>query len=74
MLRLTLLAQQQGCSHAFDIGGAQASKIMLGPFCHKYWGALNLLLLQSGPNIGAEYVEYVLSKREHSHTSCLNLL
>ena len=26
----------QGCSHAFDIGGAQASKIILGPFCLKY--------------------------------------
>ena len=31
----------QGCSHAFDIGGAQASKIMLGSFCLKYWGGPN---------------------------------
>ena len=31
----------QGCSHAFDIGGAQAFKIILGPFCLKYWGGPN---------------------------------
>ena len=31
----------QGCSHAFDIGGAQASKIIFGPLCLKYWGGPN---------------------------------
>ena len=36
---------RQGRSHAFDIGGAQASKIMLGPFCLKYWGGAQTLLL-----------------------------
>ena len=37
--------QKQGRSHGFDIGGAQASKIILGPFCLTYWGAQTLLLL-----------------------------
>ena len=35
----------QGCSLAFDIGGAQASKIILSPFSLKYSGAQTLLLL-----------------------------
>ena len=32
----------QGRSHDFDIGGAQASKIILGPFCLTYWRGTNL--------------------------------
>ena len=27
---------KQGCSHTFDVGGVQASKIILGPLCLKY--------------------------------------
>ena len=45
LLRETILHIEQGCSHAFNIGGAQASKIILGPFCLQYWGAQTLLLL-----------------------------
>ena len=29
----------------FGLGGPQASKIILEPFCLKYWGAQTLLLL-----------------------------
>ena len=32
------LSVDQGCSHAFDIGGAQASKIILGPFVSNIGG------------------------------------
>ena len=39
---IPVIIQQQGCSHAFDIGGPRASKMILGPFCLKYWGAQTL--------------------------------
>ena len=40
-----LIYINQGCSHTFDIGEAQASKIFLGPFCLQYLGAQILILL-----------------------------
>ena len=56
----------QGCSHAFNIVGAQASKIILGPFCLKYWW---------GPK---PYFYYSLSKMlgppAHSKTALLYML
>ena len=39
----------QGRSHAFKTGGAQAAKIILGPFYLKKWRSPTLLLLCSEP-------------------------
>ena len=56
-------------SHAFGIGGAPASKIILGPICLKYWGAQTLLLLYSKPNIGGAWAPRPIVRLHH----CLHI-
>ena len=46
---LAKIVNKQGRSHAFKTGGAQAAKIILGPFHLKKWRGQTLLLLYSEP-------------------------
>ena len=54
--------------------GAQASKIILGPFCLKYWGAQTLLLQWSEPNIEGALAPRPIVSLRHCDTIGVHFL